>query len=41
MRGEYKTPGGKLVGVSVSCDPAGFVTSCHIDGDFFLSLIHI
>ena len=36
MRGEYKTPGGKLVGVSVSCDPAGFVTSCHIDGDFFM-----
>lgn len=36
MRGEYKTPGGKLVGVTVSCDPAGFVTSCSIDGDFFM-----
>ena len=36
MRGEYKTPGGKLVGVTVACDPAGFITSCSIDGDFFM-----
>ena len=36
MRGEYKTPGGKLVGVNVDVDDAGTVTACHLDGDFFI-----
>ncbi|WEV69094.1 lipoate--protein ligase family protein [Bifidobacterium sp. ESL0775] len=36
MRGEYKTPGGKLVGVDVDVDQAGNPLSCKIDGDFFV-----
>lgn len=35
-RGEYKTPGGKLVGVSLERDADGRVLTCHIDGDFFV-----
>ena len=35
MRGEYKTPGGKLAGVAVVCDDAGR-WHCHVDGDFFI-----
>lgn len=37
MRGEYKTPGGKLVGVEVVVDKSGQPVSCSIDGDFFVS----
>ncbi|MDF7640353.1 lipoate--protein ligase family protein [Bifidobacterium sp. ESL0784] len=36
MRGEYKTPGGKLVGVDVVVDAAGKPVTCTIDGDFFV-----
>ncbi|RSX53437.1 lipoate-protein ligase A [Bifidobacterium goeldii] len=37
MRGEYKTPGGKLVGVNVTVDAqSGRATACHVDGDFFV-----
>ncbi|MDF7665561.1 lipoate--protein ligase family protein [Bifidobacterium sp. ESL0745] len=36
MRGEYKTPGGKLVGVDVVVDAGGNPVSCAIDGDFFV-----
>lgn len=35
MRGECKTPGGKLVGVSVVRGGEGF-WQCHLDGDFFI-----
>lgn len=35
-RGEYKTPGGKLVGVNVDVTTDGRVTDCHVDGDFFV-----
>lgn len=35
MRGEYKTPGGKLAGVRVERDEAGR-WHCHVDGDFFI-----
>ena len=35
MRGEYKTPGGKLVGVRVTHDGTGR-WHCHVDGDFFI-----
>lgn len=37
MRGECKTPGGKLVGVNVTFDElTRRVVSCHLDGDFFI-----
>ncbi|MCO6558896.1 MAG: lipoate--protein ligase family protein [Bifidobacterium sp.] len=36
MRGEYKTPGGKLVGVDVIVDKGGKPVSSTIDGDFFI-----
>lgn len=36
MRGEYKTPGGKLVGVEVVVDESGKPVTCTIDGDFFV-----
>lgn len=36
MRGEYKTPGGKLVGVDVDVNREGYPLSCSIDGDFFV-----
>lgn len=36
MRGEYKTPGGKLVAVTVEVDGDGKPISCVIDGDFFV-----
>ncbi|WP_420838661.1 lipoate--protein ligase family protein [Bifidobacterium amazonense] len=37
MRGECKTPGGKLVAVSVTVDPAsGRKVACRLDGDFFV-----
>ncbi|WEV59909.1 lipoate--protein ligase family protein [Bifidobacterium sp. ESL0728] len=36
MRGEYKTPGGKLVGVEVVTDESGRPVTCTIDGDFFV-----
>ncbi|WEV67756.1 lipoate--protein ligase family protein [Bifidobacterium sp. ESL0769] len=36
MRGEYKTPGGKLVGVEAVVNGAGKPVSCTIDGDFFV-----
>lgn len=35
IRGECKTPGGKLVGVSVVRGGEGF-WQCHLDGDFFI-----
>lgn len=35
MRGEVKTPGGKLVGVDVDVDDTGRVQRCTLDGDFF------
>lgn len=35
MRGEYKTPGGKLAGVCVERDGDGRL-HCRIDGDFFI-----
>ncbi|QSY58049.1 lipoate--protein ligase family protein [Bifidobacterium imperatoris] len=35
-RGEYKTPGGKLVAVTVSFDSDGTVQSCQLYGDFFV-----
>jgi lipoate-protein ligase A len=35
MRGEYKTPGGKLVAVDVTV-AAGRLTAAHLAGDFFL-----
>lgn len=35
MRGECKTPGGKLVGVSIVRGGEGF-WQCHLDGDFFI-----
>lgn len=34
-RGEYKTPGGKLTGVTVLHD-GGLLTGCRVDGDFFI-----
>ena len=40
MRGEYKTPGGKLVGVNVVADAQGDARSCTIDGDFFIEAQH-
>ncbi|WEV72193.1 lipoate--protein ligase family protein [Bifidobacterium sp. ESL0790] len=36
MRGEYKTPGGKLVAVNIEVDGSGLPVSCVIDGDFFI-----
>ncbi|KAB7787372.1 lipoate--protein ligase family protein [Bifidobacterium cebidarum] len=36
-RGEYKTPGGKLVAVNVTLDVDGTVRSCRLDGDFFVN----
>ncbi|MBW3091631.1 lipoate--protein ligase family protein [Bifidobacterium sp. 82T10] len=37
LRGECKTPGGKLVGVNVTADPAdGRALACRLDGDFFV-----
>lgn len=36
MRGECKTAGGKLVAVSVETDGRTGVTSCRLDGDFFV-----
>lgn len=36
VRGEYKIPGGKLVGVNVGFDEAGRIAGCRIDGDFFV-----
>ncbi|MEE8738827.1 MAG: lipoate--protein ligase family protein [Bifidobacterium sp.] len=36
VRGECKTPGGKLVGVNVTCDADGAPVRCTIDGDFFI-----
>ena len=43
MRGEYKTPGGKLVGVDVTIDGdrapslgSYHIRDCRIDGDFFI-----
>ncbi|MBW3081206.1 lipoate--protein ligase family protein [Bifidobacterium saguinibicoloris] len=36
VRGEYKVPGGKLVAVTVRFDGGGAVTSCRLDGDFFV-----
>lgn len=35
-RGEYKTPGGKLVGVSLFIDDDGQVVRGQLDGDFFV-----
>ncbi|MCI1219608.1 MAG: lipoate--protein ligase family protein [Bifidobacterium sp.] len=35
-RGEYKTAGGKLVGVNVRRDDSGRIVQCFLDGDFFL-----
>ena len=36
MRGEYKTPGGKLVAVNVEADQDGRIVRVHVDGDFFV-----
>ena len=35
-RGVVKTPGGKLVAVTVATDPMGAVSECRLDGDFFI-----
>lgn len=36
MRGECKTPGGKLVAVNVAVDQQGRIDEVHVDGDFFV-----
>ena len=36
MRGEYKTPGGKLVAVNVLTGHAGRIDKVRVDGDFFI-----
>ena len=35
-RGVVKTPGGKLVAVTVATDSMGMVNECRLDGDFFI-----
>lgn len=35
-RGVIKTPGGKLVAVTVATDSMGLVNECRLDGDFFI-----
>ena len=35
-RGVIKTPGGKLVAVTVATNPMGSVNECRLDGDFFI-----
>lgn len=35
-RGEYKTPGGKLVGINLEWNSRGEIIDCRIDGDFFV-----
>lgn len=36
VRGEAKTPGGKLVAVTLVCDAHGTPIDCTLDGDFFI-----
>ena len=35
-RGAVKTPGGKLVAVTVQTDQSGLPVACRLDGDFFI-----
>lgn len=39
LRGEYKTPGGKLVAVTIAVDGGGAVCSVRLDGDFFVESV--
>lgn len=39
LRGECKTPGGKLVAVTIAVDGGGAVRSARLDGDFFVEVV--